>query len=798
MSTPGTGRFGSSLMFSPQPSPRAGAAAAAGTPAGARTTGWSGTDSQDRLGLYSELVANLNEARLNNTEFPVTTEFYKLSQKFDSAQATNQQLQEAWKLLNNILRKPRKQHQYLSLYNKLESEPESADAITFRKMVVNGAREFYEESFWKHIESQIASAPRIAAVGGRPTVHDKIRAFLTIRCVRSKMTTAQYVEGLEACHGLYNDDWRDGYPVWAHLYYLIRAGKVSEAVDYADNLASQGSIRETSFPVWLKLWKDSAEKRITDSRCRNEILQLWNQQFSRFSGASGAAIAVSGQPFDPYKAALIKILGRCDLQKKKLPERGIHRPSGTSEDYVWTQTVLVFEDHHAEDFEIYTLRDMSNTLLSVGPQHYAKTGNVLLYFFMCLVSGEFEKGILYLYERGSQFALEALHFAIALSFVGCLRVPESPYGFELGYRKATKTPRGDAYELTKLHFAMMIQQFAKTTCRADPLVALQYVYLLGLFGGKISDVPMTPMLAGKARSDTKKETTREYLRFSHEAIVQLILDTREYDLLIGSVGPSGVLQEGKILKYVPLVHIESTDEFRVKIIKRAAETAEKTSPSIMDVLKLFNLAEEYDQVLVLLNRRLVQEFDRKSGVAGVSGAGVLGQGLASRRAMDDTTNIDVIVEHAEQVMSFYKQSPTMSSRIKEENLRACELLCKLVEFMRLFEAGKISAAHAEIKRLDLLPLDSDAYATNVKVEELRKMDESIAKILPDILVTTMTCIYKLYKQLQESQYSDQTRVTRMADLRAEAQRLMSFAGCIHWRLPAEAFAQMNKLFVFMS
>ena len=50
-------------------------------------------------------------------------------------------------------------------------------------------------------------------------------------------------------------------PLWAKLYYLIRTGKVEEALVEAEENAGLLNARERNFTTYLKAWAESAERK---------------------------------------------------------------------------------------------------------------------------------------------------------------------------------------------------------------------------------------------------------------------------------------------------------------------------------------------------------------------------------------------------------------------------------------------------------------------------------------------------------------------------------------------------------
>ncbi|KAG2174754.1 hypothetical protein INT43_005812 [Umbelopsis isabellina] len=81
-------------------------------------------------------------------------------------------------------------------------------------------------------------------------------------------------------------------------------------------------------------------------------------------------LCYSTEGADPYKMALFKILGRCELYKKNLPE-----VTPSIEDYLWLQLSLVREISNSMDpsTDAYTLNDLQQLLKKFEPQFRSRS-----------------------------------------------------------------------------------------------------------------------------------------------------------------------------------------------------------------------------------------------------------------------------------------------------------------------------------------------------------------------------------------------------------------------------------------
>lgn len=89
------------------------------------------------------------------------------------------------------------------------------------------------------------------------------------------------------------------------------------------------------------------------------------------------------------------------------------------------------------------------------------------------------------------------------------------------YELVTIKPDAQGNEVTSFNFTRMIYQYTRYFARTDPEDALQYLYLLCLYGDRQGDI-------GK-----------EQIRQCHMYIRELVLETRNYTSLLGSMAKDG-------------------------------------------------------------------------------------------------------------------------------------------------------------------------------------------------------------------------------------------------------------------
>ena len=727
---------------------------------------------------YATVIRDLNNARLLTQEFPLIQAFKTATSSLVTHLPSLSPLLGSWALLSRVLASPKKQHQHRHEYSLLEKSPDTDDAMNFRRMVIQGAREHFQDEFLKAIQDAVASRPQ--KMGPKPNIHDKIRAYIQIQIQHFGHVFLDGLELVQAYPG-------ENYPFWAHVFFLFRAGKYYEAIDWIQGRLEVCFANEEAKDIMtaLKLFKDSESKRVPDGVVKNKLISYWTSIYSKF--ADGKSHVPATQCPDIFKSYLIKILARADVIQKRITRVGEHYdPLLTTEDHLWLQSLLVLETRDTYIQERYSLNDLALHAIKPGPAHY---NHPLSYFNVCIAVGEFERAVNYL-KSMPDYAHEALCFAVAMAYFGVLRVTTSPTSMDALTPFEVKRINSNepTYTLSRFNFAGLIQSYIKHYFKSHTGDVAHTIILVALFGSKLIF----------ARPDAM-DFSRDYTTYTHNLLIDLVLETKSFDALLGVVKQDSADSRGGLLFTLrSLVFLDDYEEYRARIVKPAAERAGRIYEDVGDVVQLYHLAGEFNSVLGYMNSRLVAILEGRG--AGSATASASTSALASTEDM-----VEHVVVQAQEVIKYYKSLTPAWKLISESNKEAASLLINLVAFMKEFNAGRFDRALTLMESYDLFPLSADSYSLNEKVERLRHMDESIVKTIPNILIWTMTCIHNLYTTLSNpSSHSsslnrnDALRQSKLELWREMALRIMSFAGCIHFRMPAQAYADLNKMFVFMS
>ncbi|KAJ3094527.1 hypothetical protein HDU97_007963 [Phlyctochytrium planicorne] len=746
---------------------------------------------------YAQVIEALNKSRLEKKPFELIQSFYSVAQKLDRGDVGHQSLMKCWKLLYFTLiengskmfgrKRQIRELEFLKAYRaQEEGNGMSEEAVQFRKMVIAGGKDFLQENHWDYVQ-QVVQQQRVQ-VGGMPSVNVIINAYIELKYQRYGSWQPQH--GLEII---------EGSAAWAHLYYLLRSGLKSEALQYAEEFAvrMEGS-PDSRFFVYFR---EYLEDRRLSNTLRNELVDTWNSRIRQC-----LTVDSSGRPRgDPFKAALYKIVGRCEMNSKNIKNADV-LPS--VEDYIWLQLMLIHEDLRSEDViqDRYTLRDMAKTILRFGAAHFSpQNRSPHVYFLVLMLCGEYERAVAHIITNES-FGVEALHFAVALAYYGVLRVPDSPHMVDIGYellsiRTADMAAFG-SFEIGYFQFERMIQQYASQFFKSDPVDALHYLVLICIFAKDSVDRSVEGSIGARANA---------YLQATFSHIRELLLDSNISGLLIGESTQEGLRIRGEIEKLGALIRIDQQDELLSEIIRPAAEEADRLG-KLSEAVKLYDFAQEYDMVVGILCKQLgdalaahrppselSDPFSSASSLSRNSGglSFGLGNGLGSGGRQAPVAG-QSIPTHAMEVLEHYRSLPAIEAKISEGKRLTCNLLIRLHQFVKELDAGQPEVALNTLRSSGLVPTDPDMAIITRLAEDFRAYNESIAKCLPQILLMAMHTVAALYRNMRDGRFVDGVKQTRLMELKSNARAILLYASSIQYRIPADTLQRLNRLDAVMN
>jgi len=646
---------------------------------GGPRTSSSQTDMHGKMMKYDQAVTKLNQRRLQNAYFPIVHAFkdasLSVTEDNNGKLSQNAPLTDTWSLLAQLVQEKNTglsdqdnemiggirlttmsaERKYAKHYL---GDPQGLEAKNVRKQLVDGARAHLEQQFLTHISMQIAAHPLEAALGGDPSTANKVRAYVDLKFCKNGAWTDKRLEII------------NNTPVWARIFFLLRIGQIPEALKFTKTYEQHIRKTEPNFLSYFSSWASSPDRRLSKT-LRDRFLAEYNQRTREVSGAeggfgSGSSHATTAN-VDPFKHAVYKIIGRIEIQRKNVPVA-----IASMEDWIWLQLVLVKETDPALDHPVssynnsisstqdrYGLEEFAQVIAKYGESHFDPNGNrPLMYFRVLLMSGQFEKACLFLQQK-PHYQVDAVHFAIALSYYGLLRISDSAPSTE----GPATSPKGKSSNTSHptVNFARLIYRYTRLFAKSAPEVAVQYLYLICLN----ADAP-PPSLG------------QNQITLCHTYIGDLAVETASREEILGDVRNDGTRIPGMIERDLSLIKLSNHREYLETIVKQAAERAFRER-RLRDAIRLFNIAEEYDRVIAVINMELGSSLFQPGSKPGSSRMDeeMEGTGVGLKGATVSLTASEDIVAVANNVLAHYDRTSTISSRITRKNRDTCALLLRL-------------------------------------------------------------------------------------------------------------------------
>ncbi|XP_028392080.1 nuclear pore complex protein Nup93-like [Dendronephthya gigantea] len=506
----------------------------------------------------------------------------------------------------------------------------------------------------------------------------------------------------------------DGVPFWPFLYYCIRCGDLNAAMQ----VAQMSAHHTTKLKEYLEDYSRRADKRLHPSL--EEELRL---QYRR-SINNGT---------DPFKRAVYTVLGRISDAEE------LSDVITKTDDYLWLKLCQIVSTGEKRDHSTLTLQNLQ-VLLSeeYGEAYFKAMENPLLYFQVLMLSAQFEPAIEFL-SRIEVYRSHAVHFAIVMYLRNILILPETIQA-QLMTKDSTD---GGVY---RLNFARLIKSYTRKFEITDPREALQYFYILR-----------------KLRSPNGENL------FS-KCVSELVLETREFDVLLGHMDADGTRKLGCIDKF------QGEVEDIIEVV--AKDTEEKGL--FEEAARLYDLAKNHEKTVEVLNKLLSQVVSA---------------------APSPHSNRDRLKELAFSVAERYKSQGNNASRFRTNTFY---LLCDLMQFFDLYHLKQIDDAFEVMRKLQLVPLSGESV--DQKVSAFRQYTDEIRRCLPDILIATMSILYSKYKERRPDYPSSPSSFQRgegglqafRKNIRQQARALITFAGLLPYRMPGDTSARLVQLEVLMN
>ncbi|XP_051169702.1 nuclear pore complex protein Nup93-like [Leptopilina boulardi] len=382
-----------------------------------------------------------------------------------------------------------------------------------------------------------------------------------------------------------------------------------------------------------------------------------------------------------------------------------------------------------------TLDSLQTTILEVyGESYYHAHEQPFLYFSMLFLTGQFESAIEFL-ARGAS----ARHLVHAVHLAAAMHEHNLLAVSQSVLAPLISTDVADKPPARRLNFARLILLYVMRFEASDPKESLHYLFLLRC----MKDPYERNMFAASTA----------------EMVVSATPANRV--LLIGKID-----KDRRLPGMLDQLHINTDD-----VINIAADTMYKKGV-LEDAVTMYDLAGNHEKVLSIMCMLLAQVVSQKAEV----------NSLRSR------------LHEAATDMSIRYQG--MAIQAPSELVAAFYTLRDLMVFFDQFHNEQYQSALMTIAESKLLPLNMKEV--DERVTALRRVAPEVSGTLADVLLATMTILYKQYQKLRSSEPGDEiAREQQLRDLREQARALTSFAGTLPYRMPNETNSKLVQMEILM-
>ena len=246
-------------------------------------------------------------------------------------------------------------------------------------------------------------------------------------------------------------------------------------------------------------------------------------------------------------------------------------------------------------------------------------------------------------------------------------------------------------ELPQISFGRMIGYYTRDFRTGNVEAAVDYLALICLNS-------TLPGAIGKAQS-----------LLCHEALRELVLETREFAQLLGDIRSDGTRLKGAIERRLKIIALADQEEYLKMITIQAASVADDNGRTI-DAVLLYHLAEDYDNVICIINRALSEAIATDIGqeqirLQTLKPRATVGIEQDQQHAPDGSslslTSVDDPIDLAQNMISLYNANALYFQRIRSTNRETCGVLLRMSEAKAKVAAGQWSEA-IDVRMISIL------------------------------------------------------------------------------------------------
>ncbi|CAO3610843.1 unnamed protein product [Cunninghamella blakesleeana] len=708
-----------------------------------------------KINKYFTDITNLNQARLKKKNFALIKSFKHIDQPVNTSKGQHR-AKDIWNLIDKLTNEsestPKDKTQGKFIKSYLTQPYDSYDAIQTRYHLIKATKSWLEEQSYQFIDEELLKRAREIKPGGNPSFINRLKAFINIAFKTSGEWTDRRLEIVNKL------------PVWTYLYMMLRCGQEQLALEVVDQNADWYK-SEPNFVSYLREYLSNADKCISKETHENVLKDYQRLEYS-------------DRNIDPYKVLLLKIIGRCELNKKSVSD-----VIKTTEDYLWLQLTLIREnsDHNEIWQEQYTLCELQNLMLQYGAKRFDPTGSTpWTYFNVLFATGQYERGINYLYKN-EHTQLEAVHFAIALMYYGLLRVPQEPLknGVDLLVMEEDNTK-------ATFNFSRLIYQHIQKYNKEYPKLSLQYLFLFTLYSTK-----------NGYSNDLLVSLARSYVR-------DVVISTDDYQSILGVSTIEKGRQFGYLDEYIGLLDIKNEAEYYQILLKPLANDYSERGRYISGV-HVSEVAGDYQFVVDILNRQLGNVLRRPTHTVHMD---IKKRKNYPHLYMDidhhqknyyenQTMDLPELIDFTLSTMERYEKYQHISKSIPDNKKRSIYALVHFVRGRDLYDKSEYDKALQVIGQSGVIPVSTNQNLRNI-VDQFKKLDEKICNNIPDVLLIILDMLYKNWQSYIQTDEKLQPMINQaLKSIENQVRSIFLFVGMIQLKIPTDTNKKLNRFGTLM-
>ncbi|ORZ22161.1 Nup93/Nic96-domain-containing protein [Absidia repens] len=745
---------------------------------------------EEQMTSYAKVVMEINDKRKGNKDYPVIKAFSEamkvnkpdtsiatttttaaaaatnpmMANAIDGVMAGNKdhRVKDIWKLLDKLAGESEAdvndsiKTRYMKTY--LVSPYDSTEALCSRQHLIKCSKAWLEDQSIQFMDDSLLKYAHEVKPGGNPSFLMRLQSFIKLTYKKSNQWTDSRLEIV------------DDLPVWTYIFMALRSGQDKLALEYIQQ-HPQMFQSEPQFVEYLKEYISNPNQCLT-KETRDKVMVIYQR------------LEFSERNVDPYKLILIKILGRCELNKKNCPD-----VIKTTEDYLWLQLTLIRENLDEHEFwqEKYTLQDLQQLMIKYGATRFDPTGTTPWTYFKVLLSTlQFEHAINYLYKN-EQTRLQAIHFAIALMYYGLLRIPKEPLRTSIDLLIMEDNNNTVTLNFTRMiyqyiHHSIPISNNVETDKRNEygalstnpaatvtkkqkspyikqyPINSLHYLLLMSLYSTRNGYV-----------NNNMVTLARSYVR-------DLILSTDDYKYLLGIPRPDIGKQPGYMDSYSRLLEMENEQEYIRCLLHPLAENYVERG-KYAEAIYNYELSGDYNLAVDILNHQLTLALRRHS------------------QSMEDGERMTVseMIQFTQSTLANYEQHQHIVQMVSDIKKRTVRVLIEFVRGKQYYDQNDYDKALQVIGQTGVIPTD---YSTDLLqiVGQFENLDTSICNSMPDVLVMTMDMLYRMWQGYTNSDDSLRPVLqTPIETIEKKVRNLLVFVGMIRLKISSDIIIKLNRL-----